>query len=211
MHSATDTISLSFLAFFSIFSVINPIKFVIVFLSMTYFYNKAKRQQIANKAMIVSFIILVTSMYVGEYVFKFLGIAMYSFKMAGGVLLAISGVNMLLGADIEMPTNSQIEQAEEDISVFPLAIPIITGPGAISTGIVLFSDAHNMVDKSVIVLATVANFILMMLLLRLSYSVASKLNKVLLNIMLRSCGLLLSALAVNIFMSGLGDAKLFGG
>lgn len=210
MHSQyNELVSVSLLSFLSLFSVINPIKFVIVFLSMTYFYNKDKKIKIAHRSMAVAFIILIVSMLVGEYVFKFLGINMYAFKMAGGLLLAFSGVNMLLGSDIELPSNAQIEEVE-DISIFPLAIPIITGPGAISTGIVLFSDAHGLTAKLVVIMAVVINFTLMLILLYMFYGLAGKLNKVFLNILLRSCGLLLSALAVNIFLSGLKGSGLFG-
>ena len=160
--------------------------------------------------MIVGWIILLTSIMLGGWVFKFLGIEMYSFKMAGGLLLAISGMNMLLGSDVELPSNAQLEEVNEDIAVFPLAIPIITGPGAISTGIVLFNDAHSVTLKTGVIIAAFSNFIIMYVLLNISYTFATKLNKLVLSVLLRACGLLLSALAINIFIAGLKDSGLLG-
>lgn len=209
LHSSS-IVSSSLLAFFSLFSVINPIKFVIVFLSMTYFCNKQRRNQLANRSIFIALLVLVLSMLVGEYIFDFLQIQMYSFKMAGGTLLAISGIHMILGQDIELPSSDQVQEVNDDIAVFPLAIPIITGPGAISTGIVLFADAHILLLKAIVLLATLANFVLIFVLLQISYTIANKLNKGALNILYRSCGLLLSALAINIFISGLTESALFG-
>ena len=208
--NSSSIVSTSLLAFFSLFSVINPIKFVIVFLSMTYFCNKQRRNQLANRAIFIALLTLMVSMLVGEYIFEFLQIKMYAFKMAGGTLLAINGVNMILGQDIELPSSDKVQEVNDDIAVFPLAIPIITGPGAISTGIVLFSDSHSLILKGVVLLATLANFVLIFILLHLSYTIANKLNKVALNILYRSCGLLLSALAINVFISGLNESGLFG-
>lgn len=205
----SSILSTSLLAFFSLFSVINPIKFVIVFLSMTYFCSKERRKQLANKSMFVSLLTLLICMFVGEYVFDFLQIQMYAFKIGGGVLLAISGVHMILGQDIELPNSDQVQEVNDDIAIFPLAIPIITGPGAISTGIVIFSDAHSLLLKTVIILAVLANFIIMFIFLQLSYTFAKKLSTVVLNILYRSCGLLLSALAINIFIKGIIESGLF--
>lgn len=205
----SSTLSTSLLAFFSLFSVINPIKFVIVFLSMTYFCNKQRRKELANKSMFVSLVTLLVCMLVGEYVFDFLQIQMYAFKIGGGVLLAMSGVHMILGQDIELPTSEQVQEVNDDIAIFPLAIPIITGPGAISTSIVLFSDAHTLLLKMVIIFAVLANFVIMFVFLQLSYTFAKNLNTVFLNILYRSCGLLLSALAINIFITGIVESGLF--
>lgn len=203
-------VSSSLLAFFSLFSVINPIKFVVVFLSITYFCSTERRKQLASKSMFVALLTLIISMIVGEYIFHFLNIEIYSFKIAGGILLAISGINMTLGQDVELPDSSQLQEVNTDIAVFPLAIPIITGPGAISTGIVLFTDASQWNLKMIVILAVIANFILMYIMLQLSYTIASKLNKVILNILYRFCGLLLSALALNVFTQGVIESRLFG-
>ncbi|MGV3278073.1 MarC family protein [Rickettsiales bacterium LUAb2] len=210
MGSYSDIISVFLLAFLSFFAVLTPTNYIVAFLSLTTHYSHKNKLKIANRSMLIAFITILVAMFLGEKIFNFLQIDLYAFKIAGGTLLAISGTNMIFGQNVENPSNEQMSSVKDDIAIFPLSMPILAGPGAISTGIIFFTDYHDFTSRGTILAAMLVNFIILYITVHLSSLIASKLNATVLNILYRFSGLLISALAINILLSGIRDSGLFG-
>lgn len=201
--------SFSLLSFLTFFAVLTPVNFLVIFLSLTTKYSVSKKYNVMKRSMLISFCIIVAAMVLGEYIFKFLQIQLFSFRIAGGLLLAINGINMIFGQNPESPNQEQMDQIKDDVAIFPLAIPILAGPGAISAGIILFSEHSHFISHLIVVLALFANYIILIVLTSLSSMLSKYLKEVILNVLYRASGLLLAALAINIMLDGIRASGLF--
>ena len=197
-------------AFISILTIMGPFTVLPAFVSMTQGMSQTQRNRIAKKSMIVSASILIVSTLIGEVLFEMLGISLSSFRIAGGILILIMGINMLhakrSGA---RATEEEISEAMEknDISVFPLGTPLIAGPGAISTVILFSTGRHrglfyiSLIVLSVLIAATIFYY-----LLRYSHLVYKAIGPTGANIMTRLMGLILSAMAVEFIIDGIKES-----
>ncbi len=195
--------------FISVFTIMGPFTVLPVFVAMTEGMSQIQKNHIARKAMLVSSSILVMSTVAGEELFYWLGISVSSFRIAGGILVLLMGINMLHAKRSSVrATDSELAEAKvrEDIYVFPLGIPLIAGPGAIST-VILFSTGHR--DFStilIVILSIIMSSILFYLLLRYSSYIYKALGETGNNIMMRLMGLILSAMAVEFIIKGIKDS-----
>ena len=140
------------LAITSFFTLINPLGTMPIFMSMTSSLNSREQKRTARKAVIVAFISIMAFAFSGQLLFKFFGISVNSFKIVGGVIFFIMGQDMLqarLGKIKHNQDDAAIDAYVDDISITPLAIPMICGPGAITNAIVLMDDAHTIAHKVV--------------------------------------------------------------
>ncbi len=196
--------SFGLLAFTSFFTLVNPMGSMPVFLGMTSELEQEHRNKTAFKAVLIAGLTLVFFMYTGKLLFNFFGISIHSFRIVGGVIFFIMGMDMLQArlGKIKVREN-EINQYVNDIAVTPLAIPMICGPGAITNAIVLMGDADNVGKKIVLIIST----LLVMVLTLVIYYGGSRLLKVLgqtgLNVLTRLMGLILMVVAVEFFFSGL--------
>jgi len=144
----------------------------------------------------------------GQYIFKFLGVSTYSFRIAGGILLLIISIEMLFGrktrTSAAQPEHYETER--EDVIVTPMAIPLLTGPGAITTGIVLYESAGDIINKSILILNIILVFAISYLILSKFKEVYKILGGTGTRVITRIMGLLLSAIAVQFVISGIGEA-----
>lgn len=202
----TDIYTFAILIFTSFFTLINPVSSMPVFMTMTANLSKKKRDKTAKKATLVAFFTLISFAFSGQILFNFFGISVNSFRIVGGVIFFAMGWDMLQARLAHMKHTDDEEKIDayvEDISITPLAIPMICGPGAITNAIVLMEDAGTVVQK-VILISIIA---LVLLLTYLIYVGGSKIidflgetgNKVLMRIM----GLIVMVIAVEFFFSGL--------
>jgi multiple antibiotic resistance protein len=125
-------------AFVTFFTIIDPVGLAPVVIALTANLNDAQRSTIVTRAVIISAIIIAFFALVGRFLLDRLGISLYAFNMAGGALLFLVAVDMLFGRPSgarETKTEQEEAATREDISVFPLAIPMIAGPGTIATTI----------------------------------------------------------------------------
>jgi multiple antibiotic resistance protein len=177
-----------------------------VFMTMTANLSKKQRRNTAKKATLIAFFTLVLFAFSGQIMFDFFGISVNSFRIVGGVIFFAMGWDMLQARLAHMKhtdDEKKIDAYVDDISVTPLAIPMICGPGAITNAIVLMEDANNLPQKAVLI--GVIAFVL--LLTYLIYVGGSKIigflgetgNKV----MMRLMGLIVMVIAVEFFFSGL--------
>ena len=187
----------------SFFSLTNPLGTMPLFLTMTHEMTEDDRKQIAKRATFVAFVILVGFTILGQVIFKIFGLSSNGFRVAGGIIIFNIGYNMLQARYSSAKVDpGGVKTAVNDISITPLAIPMICGPGAIAQGIVLMEEADGIGKKLALLAAIIVVFILIYVILRAS----SRLNKILgetgMNVMMRRMGLILMVIVVEIFVGG---------
>ncbi|NIZ12409.1 MarC family protein [Phaeobacter sp. HF9A] len=191
-------------SFVTLFVIIDPIGLTPVFVALTQGMSARQRRAIALRASLTGICILAVFALFGESVLGFIGISMPAFRVAGGVLLFLTALDMLF----ERRTARRQHQGDEitpadDPSVFPLAIPLIAGPGAIAT-VILLSGQHPGVEGFLSVMAILVAVIAVLLVLCLMSSLVERiLGPVGINVATRLLGMLLAALSVQFVLDGL--------
>lgn len=191
------------LCFTSFFTLTNPLGTMPVFLTMTNGMNDTERKAIVKRATIVSFITLMVFTFSGQFLFKFFGISTNGFRIAGGFIIFKIGYDMLQARY----SNAKLKEEEvktyaDDISITPLAIPMLCGPGAIANGIMLMDDAHSLALKGTLVGVIAVVYFISFLILRASTRLVKMLGETGNNVMMRLMGLILMVIAVECFVSG---------
>jgi multiple antibiotic resistance protein len=150
-----------FLTFFivaltSLFVIINPFSTASVFLTITRGDSHAKKLLMARKAAITASIVLIVFTFIGVFILKFFSITVDAFRIAGGLLIGGVGWRMIKAKREHLPSKKEKDDAidKDDISIVPLAIPMMSGPGAIATVILLSSESSGIIDLLAIVLAS---------------------------------------------------------
>jgi len=198
--------TLGLLIFTSFFTLINPLSSMPVFMTMTVNLSPKMRRKTAKKATLVAFFTLLLFAFSGQILFNFFGISVNSFRIVGGVIFFAMGWDMLQARLAHLKhtdDEDKIDAYVDDISITPLAIPMICGPGAITNAIVLMEDAVT-VPQKILLVSVIA---VVLLLTYLIYVGGSKIigflgetgNKV----MMRLMGLIVMVIAVEFFFSGL--------
>lgn len=200
-----ELLTVALLYFTSFFSLINPLGSMPVFLTMTGNLNKKARTRTAIKAVLTAFLTLMIFAFGGQMLFQFFGISVDSFRMVGGIIFFMMGYDMLNARLSSLKDLNQVQVKEyvDDISITPLGIPMIAGPGAITNSIVLMQDSPTITLKLVLV----GSILLTMILTIIIYLGGSTITKVLGDtgnkIMLKLMGLIVMVIAVEFFFAGL--------
>jgi len=199
-----DALSFGLLCFTSFFTLINPLSTMPVFMTMTADLSDKERNRTAKKATIVALITIIIFALSGQLLFNFFGISVNSFRVVGGVIFFIMGMDMLQARLGQVKIkDSEVKTYVNDISVTPLAIPMICGPGAITNSIVLMEDASDLTRK-IILFSTI---LLVMFITYIIFYSSSRIIKMLgqtgINVMMRLMGLIVMVIAVEFFFSGL--------
>ncbi|MCS2889600.1 MarC family protein [Parabacteroides faecis] len=162
------------LCFTSFFTLTNPLGTMPVFLTMTNGMSDDERKTIVRRATIVSFITLMVFTFSGQFLFKFFGISTNGFRIAGGIIIFTIGFDMLQARYSKAKLkDEEVKTYVNDISVTPLAIPMLCGPGAIANGIMLMEDANTLIKKILLVSVIASVYFITFLILRAS----TRLNK----------------------------------
>jgi multiple antibiotic resistance protein len=200
----TETISFGLLCITSLFTLINPLGTMPVFMSMTADLSVVDRNKTAKKASIVSLITIVAFAFTGQLLFNFFGISVNSFRVVGGVIFFIMGMDMLQArlGQVKIKDN-EVKSYVTDISITPLAIPMICGPGAITNAIVLMEDANNIQKKIILMLSICLIMFVTYLILYSSSKLIKLLGQTGINVMMRIMGLIVMVIAVEFFFTGL--------
>ncbi len=198
------TFSLS--TFFTLLVVVDPPAVIPVFLAMTHDQDEASRRATARRAAVVALVVLLAFATLGGVVFSWLGISMPAFRVAGGVLLLLLAIDMLRAQPSRQTTTPE-EQREgiekEDVSIFPLAIPMLAGPGATSTVMVQISRTKTFLEFAIVAISIGVVCLLCGLALGAAAFLAKRLGKTGLNVLQRVMGLILAAAAVEFVLDGL--------
>jgi multiple antibiotic resistance protein len=192
----------------AIFFVVDPFAAVPLYIAMTHADDPPKRRRMALRASITVAIVLIGFAFLGSYVFRLFGITLPSFKVAGGVLLLLMAIDMVRAQPSR--TRSSPEETEEgahkdDVAVFPLAIPMLAGPGAIATVTVLTAQARDWRYHVAVVGAILVTALLTYLILRAAPLAERVLKQTGLKILNRLMGMILCAIAVQFIVVGLGE------
>ena len=192
------------LCFTSFFTLTNPLGTMPVFLTMTNGLSEDERKHIIKRATIVSFIILVTFTLCGQFLFKFFGISTNGFRIAAGFIILKIGYDMLQARYSSAKLKEdEIKSYVNDISITPLSIPMLCGPGAIANGIILMSDATTWELKATLFSMIAVVYLLSYIVLRLSTRLVNLIGETGNNVMMRLMGLILMVIAVECFVGGL--------
>jgi multiple antibiotic resistance protein len=199
-----ELLAFGLLTFTSFFTLINPLGTMPIFMTMTAGLDQENRTKTAKKASIVSFVTIVIFAFIGQVLFNFFGISVHSFRIVGGVIFFIMGMDMLQARLGKVKVkDSEIKTYVNDISVTPLAIPMICGPGALTNAIVMMDDADTIQKKLILVLSVSAVILLTYLILYSSSRIIKILGETGINVMMRLMGLIVMVIAVEFFFSGL--------
>ncbi len=199
-----DTFNFALLAFTSFFTLINPLGVIPIFVAMTSELDAKNRVRTAKKASFVSLLTILIFAVTGQLLFKFFGISVNSFRIVGGIIFFFMGMDMLQAR----LTRTEVKKSEvkayiNDISITPLAIPMICGPGAITNAIVLMEDAADMVQKVILLAAIFTIMLITYLGLKYSSKITNFIGETGNNVMMRLMGLIVMVIAVEFFFAGL--------
>ncbi len=203
-----DLLHFSLLSLSAIFFVVDPIAVVPIFLGMTGRDDEAKKRRMARRASITAFFILAGFAIAGTALMRALGITLAAFKVAGGLLLMTTAVEMLraTGTRTRVTPEEEQEGAEkEDVAIFPLAIPLLAGPGSIATVTALMGRAGRILFAVPVILSIAITCFASFLMLVAAERIQRLLGVTGLNVMNRVIGLIIGAIAVQFMFDGLKD------
>ncbi len=199
-----ELLTFGLLAFTSFFTLINPLGVMPIFMTMTADLDQEHRTKIAKKASIVSFGIIVLFALSGQLLINFFGISVNSFKIVGGVIFFLMGMDMLQARLTRVKLkSSEVKNYVNDISITPLSIPMICGPGAITNAIVLMDEANSIFQQSILIFAVFIVMVLTYIILFSSSSILKVIGETGNNVLMRLMGLIVMVIAVEFFFSGL--------
>lgn len=207
----TDT---AIIAFATFFATIGPIDVAAIFAALTPHATLKRKRIMALRGTLIASAILILFALAGEWLLAALGISLAALRTSGGILLLLIGIDMVFARDSGGTTTTSEETQEavlkQDISVFPIATPLIAGPGAMGAAILLMADAEGNFSQQIAVIAALS---LVLLLTLIALLLASRINKLLgvtgMHVISRVMGILLAALAVQFIFDGISKSGLF--
>jgi len=193
------------LSFISLFTMIDPIGALPVYVSMTSKLSHKESRRVALRATLTAWLILMLFTLTGRFVFDFFGISVNSLRVVGGIIFFIMGYEMLEARLSRTQSDKEsVSDYIEDIAITPLGIPLIAGPGAITTAIVLMNETTGILEKQIalmlaITLVLALAFLFLIGARQVMHALGHSGNKILLRLM----GLIVMAIAVEFFFNGL--------
>jgi multiple antibiotic resistance protein len=197
------------LAITSVFFLVDPFAVIPLFLAVTADSTPSERRGVARRSAFTCAIVLCSFALAGSLIFKMFGITLPAFKIAGGIILLKIGLDMLEGHQSRAtPEETHEGTQKSDASIIPLGMPMLAGPGAISTVMVLVGDAHVVWKHAVIYATIIGTAFISYVILAGADRVGRYLGETGIRILMRLMGLLLVALAVQFVANGLTDFGL---
>jgi multiple antibiotic resistance protein len=197
----------------SLFAILSPISLIPIFLGMTPHDTPEQRIKAARTACLAAGVILLLFAITGQLAFSALGVSLTALQIAGGILLFAIAFDMLQARESEGKISREERaagQEKKDIAITPLAVPLLAGPGAITTTIILQSQASTWMHLAILCLSLAGVLGATFLLMRVSASGAEWLNPIVIRLVRRLVGLLLAALAVQFVLNGLAGLGVIG-
>ena len=200
-------------AFVTFFVVIDPVGVVPIFAGLTARHTSAERRRTAIRGVLIATGVLLAFALGGQWLLGHLGVGLPAFRIAGGILLLLLSIDMLMARPSGLRSTTPPEESEaqerEDVSVFPLAIPLLAGPGAMTSVVLLLGAASGDAVLQAAVLAVMAGVLASTLVLFLA---ADRIIRILgvtgINVVSRVMGVLLAALAVQFVVDGVREVLL---
>ncbi|MCU1278687.1 MAG: MarC rane protein [bacterium] len=203
-----DVLTFGLVAFSAIFFVVDPLAVLPIFLAMTANETAAQKRGTALRAAITCGITLTVFAAAGSLIFRFFGITLGAFKIAGGVLLFLVALDMMQAR--QSRTRSTPEEEKEgiekaDVAIIPLAIPLLSGPGSIATVMVLMSRHSAFIYTVPVFVSIFLTATITWLMLRGAGWIERRLSKTFMNVVMRVMGLILAAISVEFVIAGIKD------
>jgi multiple antibiotic resistance protein len=192
----------------SVLFIVNPISVIPTYLVITQKETAQQRARTARRACISAAAILIAFAFAGRQIFSIFGITIDAFRVAGGLILWVVAMDMLHGERRTQEGKQEITEgaAKEDVALAPLAMPMLAGPGAISTIMVLSGQAATMPEKIAVYIAIAVTMAIAWIVLRIGDKVVLRMGQTGIRVMTRIMGLLLAAIAMQFVISGASDA-----
>lgn len=186
--------------------VINPFAVAPVFVAVTNGMSADERRSVLNRALLIAFIVALLFLVAGRALLSYLGVTMHAFTVSGGILLFLIALPMLLGqrSSLQSPADSERSSGGEDIAIFPLAIPMLAGPGTIATVLVLTTQAGGDVWRLVALAVTLCCiYLISWPILHAGDRLITRMGEGKVGIITRVLGIILAALAVQYVFNGI--------
>ncbi|SRR5579883_1565249 len=195
-------------AFVTMFTVIDPVGLVPVVLALTAGLAPQERTTVITRAIVIASIVILVFGLAGQAIFTALGVTAEAFSIAGGVLLFLVAIDMLFGRQSgtrETPREAREARTRDDVSVFPLAIPMIAGPGTITSVILLVGSTQGNPPQLVaIAVATAVTLVAAWFAMRVSLQIQKRVGTTGILVLSRVLGMLLAAVAAQFILNGIG-------
>ena len=188
-----------------IFAIVDPFGYVPVFLSMTANDSDERRRKMLKRACFTAFVVLTVSAFLGNHILRFCGISIPALQISGGLILLVIGFEMLKVIPVQEKLSSEEVKAgteKEDISIIPLAIPMLSGPASIAAVVVLTSTTDSWYVYPAILVSTILTLLFTYLILRSAGKILGVIGDTGLKVMTRIMGLLICAMAVQFVING---------
>jgi multiple antibiotic resistance protein len=205
----TESLARAFSVFVTLIAMLNPIEAAAAFATLTEGRSLDDQERIAFRASIVAGITLIVFAFIGEALLKALGVQIGAFKIAGGLLLLKVGFNMVFAEKTDRETAGQAKAAapKSDPSVFPLAIPIITGPGALTASVALvFPSPHQrFLNGGIFIVVAVISVVITYLFMRGAERLTAWFGETGIDAVSRVVGIIVASIAVQLVVNGIVD------
>lgn len=203
-----DVLTFGLVAFSAVFFVVDPLAVLPVFLAITATETPEHKRATAMRAAITCGITLTVFAAAGSLIFRFFGITLGAFKIAGGVLLFLVALDMMQARPSRTRSTPEEEKegvAKADVAIIPLAIPLLSGPGSIATVMVLMSKHKQLIYMVPVFASIFLTAVITWLMLRGAEWMERRLSKTFMNVVTRVMGLILAAVAVEFVINGIKD------
>lgn len=201
-----STLEFALISFSLIFFIVDPLGNIPIFLALTESASSEERKKIARRASLASFFILLLFAFIGEWILRLFRVTMSSFQIAGGILIFIIALSMLQArrSRAKSTPEEEHERSEgEDVAIFPLAIPMLSGPAAITTVMVLINLSNSFTQRALVILSLLITSGSCYLIFRQSARLMNLLGQTGINVLTRLMGLLLAVISVQFVIDGI--------
>ena len=207
-------IEIALTSFTTFFATVGPVEAAVLFATLTPHMDRAERRDIAVRATLVATVILLAFTLLGGPLLAELGVSLAALQTAGGIILLMIAIDMIFarpgGALKLSPTEGEEAHSRDDMAVFPLATPLLAGPGAMSAGILLAANAgHRTLDLMVVTGALLAVMLITLGLLFVGQEFSRAISLTAQRALVRVFGILLSAIAMQSVFNGIAASGLF--
>jgi multiple antibiotic resistance protein len=192
--------------FTTLLAIVNPLAAIPIFISLTESSTESERKHIARTASIAVLVVLVVATLLGKPLLNFFGVSIASFKVGGGILLLLMAIAMMQAKHTyskQTPEEAAEAEEKESFAVVPIAMPLLAGPGAISTVIIYADASFQPVHIGLIIISIILISMIIWSALNVAIPIRNMLSKTGINIITRLMGLLLAAIAIEFISGGL--------